>query len=56
MGGYQVVDGPTTLQNVLEIMKSKLKLVSKDLVQIRATAVTSGFGGSYHRLSAKPNI
>ena len=30
MGGYQVVDGPSTLHNVLEIMNSKRKLVSKD--------------------------
>ena len=30
MGGYQVVNGPNTLQNVLEIMNSKRKLVSKD--------------------------
>ena len=30
MGGYQVVDGPSTLQNILEIMNSKRKLVSKN--------------------------
>ena len=30
MGGYQVVNGPSTLHNVLEIMNSKRKLVSKD--------------------------
>ena len=29
-GGYQVVDGPSAPQNVLEIMNSKRKLVSKD--------------------------
>ena len=51
---YQVVNGPSTLHNVLEIMSSKRKLVSKDKVQIRATALTSGFGGSYHKLSVIP--
>ena len=30
MGGYQVVDRSSTLQNILEIIKSKRKLVSKD--------------------------
>ena len=30
MGGYQIVDRPTTLQIVLEIINSKRKLVSKD--------------------------
>ena len=30
MGGYRVVDGSATPQNVLEIMNSKRKLVSKD--------------------------
>ena len=30
MGGYQVVNEPSTLHNVLEIMNSKRKLVSKD--------------------------
>ena len=30
MSGYQVVDGPSALQNVLEIMNSKRKLMSKD--------------------------
>ena len=30
MGGYQVVIAPSTLHNVLEIMNSKRKLVSKD--------------------------
>ena len=30
LGGYQVVNGPSTLHNVLEIMNSKRKLVSKD--------------------------
>ena len=30
MGGYQAVNGPSTLHNVLEIMNSKRKLVSKD--------------------------
>ena len=30
MGGYQVVNGPSTLHNVLEIMNSKRNLVSKD--------------------------
>ena len=30
MGGYQVVNGPSTLHNVLEIMNSKRKLVSED--------------------------
>ena len=55
MGGYQVVNGPSTLHNVLEIMNSKRKLVSKDLVQMRETALTSDFGGSYHKLFAKPN-
>ena len=30
MGGYQVVNGPSTLHNVLEIMNSKRKLVRKD--------------------------
>ena len=29
-GGYQVVNGPSTLHNVLEIMNSKRKLESKD--------------------------
>ena len=29
-GWYQVVNGPSTLHNVLEIMNSKRKLVSKD--------------------------
>ena len=28
-GGYQVVDRPSTLQNVLEIMNSKRKLIRK---------------------------
>ena len=56
MGGYQEVNGPSTLHNVLEIMNSKRKLVSKDQVQIRAKALTSNFGGSYHKLFAKPNI
>ena len=55
MVGYQVVNEPSTLHNVLEIMNSKRKLVSKDLVQMRATALTSDFGSSYHKLSAKPN-
>ena len=55
MGGYQVVDRPITRQNDLEIMSSKRKLESKDYVQIRATALTSDFGGSNHKLSAKPN-
>ena len=30
MGGYQVVNGPSTLHNVLEIMNSKRKLVGED--------------------------
>ena len=30
MGGYQVVIAPSTLHNVLEILNSKRKLVSKD--------------------------
>ena len=30
MGGYQIVDRPTRLQIVLEIINSKRKLVSKD--------------------------
>ena len=30
MDGYQIVDGPSTLQNILEIMNSKRKLVSKN--------------------------
>ena len=30
MGGYQVVDRPSTLQNVLEIMSSKRDFVSKN--------------------------
>ena len=30
MGGYQVVNGPSTLHNALEILNSKRKLVSKD--------------------------
>ena len=30
MGGYQEVDGPSTLHNVLVILNSKRKLVSKD--------------------------
>ena len=30
MGGCQAVNGPSTLHNVLEIMNSKRKLVSKD--------------------------
>ena len=30
MVGYQVVNGPSTLHNVLEIINSKRKLVSKD--------------------------
>ena len=30
MGGYQEVNGPSSLHNVLEIMNSKRKLVSKD--------------------------
>ena len=55
MGGYQVVNGLCTLHNVLENMNSKRKLVSKDLVQMRATALTSDFGGSYHKLFTKPN-
>ena len=29
-GGYQVVNRPSTLHNVLEIMNSKRKLVSED--------------------------
>ena len=53
-GGYQAVHGPVALHNVLEIMNCKRKLVSKDQVQIKATALTSGFGGSYHKLFAKP--
>ena len=28
MGGYQVVDRPSTLQNVLEIMNSKRNLIN----------------------------
>ena len=55
MGGYQVVNGPSTLHNVLEIMSSKRKLVSKDKFQIMATALTGNFGGSHHKLFAKPN-
>ena len=53
--GFQVVDRPSTLQNVIEIMNSERNLVIKDQVQIRATVVRSGFGGSYHKLSTKPN-
>tara|TARA_B100000963_G_scaffold316196_1_gene295840 strand:- start:129 stop:323 length:195 start_codon:yes stop_codon:yes gene_type:complete len=30
MSGYQVVDRPSTLQNVLEFMNSKRNLLSKD--------------------------
>ena len=30
MGGYQVVNWPSTLYNVLEIMNNKRKLVSKN--------------------------
>ena len=30
MGGYQAVNEPSTLHNVLEIMNSKRKLVSED--------------------------
>ena len=30
MGVYQIVNGPSTLHDVLEIMNSKRKLVSKD--------------------------
>ena len=55
MGGYQVVNEPSTLHNALEIMSSKRKLVSKDKFQIMATALTGNFGGSHHKLFAKPN-
>ena len=55
MGGYQVVNRPSILQNVLEIMNSKRNLIGKYQVQIRATAVKSGFSGWYHKLSAKPD-
>ena len=30
IGGYELVNGPSTLHNVLEILNSKRRLVSKD--------------------------